>query len=76
MQVLGLSYYVAGRLREALPLLEQTRAWASDNIELGHVLGLTYIQTQQPDKAQSGDCRDLRRRALDPPRRTCTPRSS
>ena len=62
VQVLGLSYYLAGRLREALPLLEETRQWARDNSELGHVLGLAYIQTQQPDKAQGGHCRDLRRR--------------
>ena len=52
VQVLGLSYYLAGRLREALPLLEETRQWARDNPELGHVLGLVYIQTQQPDKAR------------------------
>jgi len=53
VQVLGLSYYLAGRLREALPLLEKTRQWARDNRELGHVLGLVYIQTQQPDKARA-----------------------
>ena len=53
VQVLGLSYYVAGRLREALPALEETRQWAKDNSELGHVLGLVYIQTQQPDKART-----------------------
>ena len=53
VQVLGLSYYLAGRLREALPLLEETRQWARDNSELGHVLGLAYIQTQQPDKARA-----------------------
>lgn len=52
-QVLGLSYYAAGRLSEALPLLEATRAWASDNRELGHVLGLAYVQTRQPDKARA-----------------------
>ena len=51
--MLGLSYYLAGRLREALPLLEETRQWARDNSELGHVLGLAYIQTQQPDKARA-----------------------
>ena len=53
IQVLGLSYYLAGRLRDALPLLEQTRQWARDNGELGQVLGLAYIQTQQPDKARA-----------------------
>ena len=35
IQVLGLSYYLAGRLREALPLLEETRQWASDNSDWG-----------------------------------------
>ena len=52
VQVLGLSYYVAGRLAEALPLLEQTRAWASGNRELGHVLARTYLQLRQPDNAR------------------------
>jgi tetratricopeptide (TPR) repeat protein len=52
VQVLGLSYYVAGRLAEALPLLEQTREWAGDNRELGHVLARTYLQLRQPDKAR------------------------
>jgi tetratricopeptide (TPR) repeat protein len=52
VQVLGLSYFVAGRLAEALPLLEQTRAWASDNRELGHVLARTYLQLRRPDDAR------------------------
>jgi tetratricopeptide (TPR) repeat protein len=51
-QVLGLSYYLAGRLPEALPLLEQTSRWATDNIQLAQVLGMAYIQTRQPDKAR------------------------
>ena len=49
--MLGLSYYLAGRIPDAIPLLEETRAWAVDNIELAQVLGLAYIQTRQPDKA-------------------------
>jgi len=51
VQVLGLSYYLAGHLAEAIPLLEATRAWATANIELAQVLGAAYIQTRQPDKA-------------------------
>jgi tetratricopeptide (TPR) repeat protein len=51
VQVLGLSYYLAGRIPEAIPLLEETRAWAADNIELAQVLGVAYIQTRQPEKA-------------------------
>ena len=53
IQVLGLSYYVAGRLAEAVPLLEQTRVWAAGNMELAQVLGMAYIQTQQPEKARA-----------------------
>jgi tetratricopeptide (TPR) repeat protein len=53
VQVLGLSYYLAGRIPESIPLLEETRVWAVDNIELAQVLGAAYIQTRQPDKAVS-----------------------
>ena len=53
IQVLGLSCYLAGRIAEAIPLLEETRAWAVNNIELAQVLGVAYIQTRQPDKAVS-----------------------
>ena len=53
VQVLGLSYYMAGRLEEAVPLLEETRAWATDNTELAQVLGMAYIQTSQNDKART-----------------------
>ncbi len=35
-----------------MPLLEATRVWAPDNLELGYVLGLAYIQTRQPDRAR------------------------
>jgi tetratricopeptide (TPR) repeat protein len=52
-QVLGLSRYLAGHLPEAIPLLEQTRAWAPNNEELAYVLGMAYIQTRQPDKARA-----------------------
>jgi tetratricopeptide (TPR) repeat protein len=52
VQVLGLSYYLTGRYADAVPLLEQTRAWARDNLELGYVLGLAYIQIRRPDAAR------------------------
>ncbi len=53
IQVLGLSYVLAGRLTEAIPLLEETRLWAADNLDLGRILGTAYIQTQRPDKARA-----------------------
>ena len=52
VQVLGLSYFVAGRLNEALPLLEQTRQWARGNRDLAHVLARTYLQLRQADHAR------------------------
>jgi tetratricopeptide (TPR) repeat protein len=52
VQVLGLSNFVLGRFSEALPLLEATRVWAADNSELGYVLGQTYVQTRQPERAR------------------------
>jgi tetratricopeptide (TPR) repeat protein len=52
VQVLGLSLYLAGRVAEAVPHLEQTRAAAPHNAELAYVLGMAYIQTRQPDKAR------------------------
>lgn len=52
-QVLGLSLYGAGRLQEALPFLEATRAWAgSDHVELHYFLGLAYLQTGKIDAAR------------------------
>ena len=52
VQVLGLSLFVTGRYADALPHLEATRRWASENLELGYVLGQTYIQLEQADRAR------------------------
>jgi tetratricopeptide (TPR) repeat protein len=52
VQVLGLASYLAGRIAEAIPYLEQTRAWAGGNPELSYVLGMAYVQTRQADKAR------------------------
>jgi tetratricopeptide (TPR) repeat protein len=52
LQVLGLCYYLTGRFAEAIPLLEETRGWAADNLELGYILGMAYIQNRQPDAAR------------------------
>lgn len=52
-QVLGLSLYALGRLGEAVPYLEATRAWARDNVELHYFLGLAYLQTGKIDAARS-----------------------
>lgn len=52
VQVLGLAYFLAGRIREAIPLLEQTRAFAGADPKLAYALGMAYVHTQQADKAR------------------------
>jgi tetratricopeptide (TPR) repeat protein len=52
VQVLGLSLYLTGRFAEAVPRLEATRAWASNNQELAYILAQAYIQTREPAKAR------------------------
>ena len=71
MQVLGLCYYLTGKFGDAIPLLEETRAWADDNLELGHILGLVV----HPDASAGSGARlagadvsrpsGVRRRACD-----------
>ena len=60
VQVLGLCYYLTGRFADAIPLLEETRAWASDNLELGYILGMAYIQQRQPDAARASLARTFK----------------
>ena len=60
VQVLGLCYYLTGRFPDAIPLLEQTRGWASDNLELGYILGMAYIQNRQPDAARNSLARTFK----------------
>jgi tetratricopeptide (TPR) repeat protein len=52
VQVLGMSYYLAGQVTKSLPFLEQTASWAGDNPEFAYVLGMAYVQTRQPGKAR------------------------
>jgi tetratricopeptide (TPR) repeat protein len=52
-QVLGLSAVVIGRFADAIPRLEATRKWASDNQELAYALAQAYVQTQRPDPARA-----------------------
>ena len=52
VQMIGLSQYLLGHLKEAIPYLEQVAGWSPSNVEIAYVLGLSYIQTQSPDKAR------------------------
>jgi tetratricopeptide (TPR) repeat protein len=51
-QVLGLSLFLAGRPKDAVPHLEATREWAANNLELAHILGQAYLQTGRVDAAR------------------------
>lgn len=57
VQMLGLSQYLLGHLKEAIPYLEQVTNWSPSNVEIAYVLGLSYIQTQSPNKAREAFAR-------------------
>ncbi len=57
VQMLGLSQYLLGHLKEAIPFLEQIGNWSPNNVEIAYVLGLSYIQTQNPNKAREAFAR-------------------
>jgi tetratricopeptide (TPR) repeat protein len=53
IQLLGLSYYLAGRPGEAIPLLEKVQAWyPRANVDAAYILGLCYIQTKNYPQAR------------------------
>lgn len=60
VQLLALSYYILGRLEEAIPFLEQTREWLPQNQELTYALGMAYLQIRQSDKARESIARMFR----------------
>src|SRR5215471_12193845 len=57
VQMLGLSHYLLGHIQEAIPHLEQVRNWAPDNVEMAYTLGISYIQSHNPDKARESFAR-------------------
>jgi tetratricopeptide (TPR) repeat protein len=56
-QILGLSHYLLGRLKEAIPYLERAGAFAPDDHEMAYVLGMACIQTRQYDKGRAAFAR-------------------
>ena len=57
-QLLGLSYYLAGRPAQAIPLLEKVQTWyASANVDAAYILGICYIQTKDYPKARGAFAR-------------------
>ena len=52
VQVLGLALYLAGRVAESIPYLEETQAAFPQSSETAYALGTAYVQTNQVDKAR------------------------
>jgi tetratricopeptide (TPR) repeat protein len=57
VQMLGLSHYLLGHIKEAIPYLEQVSGWSPDNVEMAYTLGTGYIQTRDLDKARESFAR-------------------
>ena len=60
VQMLALSHYVQGHLKDAVPYLELVNRWAPDNAETTYALGVSYIQTHATDKARAAFARMFR----------------
>ena len=57
VQTLGLSHYILGHVKEAVPYLEQAVHWSPDSAEMAYALGIGYIQTHAPDKSREAFAR-------------------
>ena len=60
VQTLGLANYLAGRVADSIPFLEQTSAWAPNNNELTYALGMACLQTRRTAKARESFARMYR----------------
>jgi tetratricopeptide (TPR) repeat protein len=53
VQLLGLSYYLAGRPSEAIPYLEKVQTWyPRANVDASYILGVCYIQSKNYPRAR------------------------
>jgi tetratricopeptide (TPR) repeat protein len=58
MQLLGLSLYLGGKSREAIPYLEKVQSWyPRANVDASYILGVAYIQTKQYPQAREAFAR-------------------
>lgn len=53
VQMLGLSHYMLGHAREAIPYLEQLNRWTPEGLEITYALGVCYVQVRETDKARA-----------------------
>ncbi len=52
VQMLGLSHYILGQLSKTIPYFEKLTQWQPENGEIAYALGISYIQTRQPEKSR------------------------
>ena len=57
VQMLGMSEYLQGHFKEAIPYLEQVGTGSPSNVEIAYLLGISYIQTQSSNKAREAFAR-------------------
>jgi tetratricopeptide (TPR) repeat protein len=57
IQLLGLSRYFLGQVKEAIPYLERATSLSAGSVELSYVLGISYIQVRETDKARQAFAR-------------------
>ncbi len=57
VQLLGMSHYFLGHIKEAIPYLEQVMTWDPDNVEIAYVLGVSHIQDHNPEGARKSFAR-------------------
>jgi tetratricopeptide (TPR) repeat protein len=58
VQLMGLSYYLAGRPAEAIGPLEKVQSWySSANVDAAYILGICYIQTKDYANARKAFAR-------------------
>jgi tetratricopeptide (TPR) repeat protein len=57
VQLLGMSHYFLGHSKEAVSYLELVKSWMPDNIENSYVLGISYLQAHDGDRARASFAR-------------------
>jgi tetratricopeptide (TPR) repeat protein len=58
IQLLGLSYYLAGRPSDAIPYLEKVQTWyPRANVDASYILGICYIQSKNYPQARAAFAR-------------------
>jgi tetratricopeptide (TPR) repeat protein len=57
VQMLGLSHYMLGHAKEAVPYLEQLNRWTPESVEIAYALGVSYVQIREADKSRAAFAR-------------------